>query len=68
MEKWGYFLFFTIGTLFRKHFNMVQTILDKTPVLMICLVIFFGFNLYYVELRATHINLLEFYSLLQLLA
>ena len=59
MEKWGYFLFFTIGTLFRKHFNKVQTILDKTPVLMICLVIFFGFNLYYVELRATHINLLE---------
>lgn len=59
MEKWGYFLFFTIGTLFRKHFNKVQTILDKTPVLMICLVIFFGFNLYYVELRSTHINLLE---------
>ena len=59
MEKWGYFLFFTIGTLFRKHFDKIQTILDKTPVLMICLVIFFGFNLYYVELRASHINLLE---------
>lgn len=59
MEKWGYFLFFAMGTLFRKHFSMVQIILDKTPVLMICLIIFFGLNLYYVELRASHINLLK---------
>ncbi len=60
MEKWGYFLFFTIGTLFKKHFNKVQAILDNTPVVMVCLVIFFGLNLYYVELRNTHINFLEF--------
>lgn len=55
----GYFLYFTIGTLFRKYFNQVQRILDTKPVLTICLIIFFGVNLYYHELVETHISLLN---------
>ncbi|MBP5715188.1 MAG: acyltransferase [Prevotella sp.] len=53
----GYFLYFTIGTLFKKHFNIIQVILDKKYVLTICLVIFFGFNLFYNELVSTHDSL-----------
>ena len=59
LEKWGYFLFFAIGTLVKKHFDRIQEILDNTPVLMICLVTFFCLNIYYVELRDTHINFLQ---------
>lgn len=59
MEKWGYFFYFTIGTLVRKYFDKVQVILDTTPVLTICLVLFFGLNLYYYELVETHLSILN---------
>lgn len=59
MKKWGYFLFFAIGTIFKKHFDKFQEILDNTSVLMICLITFFGLNVYYVELRASHFSSLE---------
>lgn len=55
----GYFLYFTIGTLFKKYFNQIQVILDTKPVLTICLVIYFGANLYYRELDASHTSLLN---------
>lgn len=60
----GYFFYFTIGTLFKKYFNLIQVILDTKPVLTICLVIFFCANLYYRELDATHINLLNLFTAL----
>ena len=60
----GYFLYFTIGTLFKKYFNQIQVILDTKPVLTICLVIFFCANLYYRELDASHINLLNLFTAL----
>lgn len=59
LEKWGYFLFFVIGTLFRKHFIQIQVFLDKKYILAICLATFFVSNLFYKELVATHINLFE---------
>lgn len=56
MCHWGYYLFFCIGTLFKKHYDKIQVILDTKPVIMVSLIIFFGFNLFNNELRATHIN------------
>lgn len=60
----GYFLYFIIGTLFKKYFNQIQVILDTKIVLTICLAIFFGANLYYRELDATHIALLNLFTAL----
>lgn len=60
----GYFFYFIIGTLFKKYFSQIQVILDTKPVLTICLAIFFGANLYYRELDATHIALLNLFTAL----
>ena len=60
----GYFLYFTIGTLFKKYFKQIQVILDTKPVLTICLVVFFCANLYYRELDASHIALLNLFTAL----
>lgn len=59
LNHWGYYLFFTIGTLFKKHFSKIQMLLDEKATLLICLVIFFGLNLYYNELLGSHINFLN---------
>lgn len=58
LNHWGYYFFFTIGTLFKKHFARIQTILDRKPLLLVCLILFFTLNLYYDELTRTHINFL----------
>ena len=55
----GYFLYFTIGTLFKKYFEQIKVLLDTKPVLTICLIIFFVANLYYQELTSSHISLLN---------
>ena len=60
----GYFLYFTIGTFFKKYFDEIQVILDTKPILTISLVIFFGANLYYRELNASHIALLNLFTAL----
>lgn len=56
MHHWGYYFFFCIGTLFKKHYNYIQELIDLKPIITICLIIFFGFNLFYDELTSTHIN------------
>lgn len=58
MCHWGYYFYFVIGTLFKKYYAKIQEILDNKPVLTICLVIFFGFNLFYDEMISTHSNIL----------
>lgn len=58
----GFFLYFAIGTLFKRYFNQIQVILDNKPVITICLVIFFGLNLYYYELIESHISLLNLFT------
>jgi hypothetical protein len=47
MQHWGYFLFFTIGTLFKKYYSELQLLLDTKPIIIICLVLFFGGNIFY---------------------
>lgn len=58
LHHWGYYLFFSIGTLSKKHFTKVQMLLDAKATLLICLVVFFGLNLYYNELLDSHVNFL----------
>ena len=47
MQHWGYFLFFTIGTLFKKYYSQLQLLLDTKPIIFVCLVLFFGGNIFY---------------------
>ena len=60
----GYFLYFAIGTLFKKYFDQIQLILDTKPVLTICLIVYFGANLYYHELDESHTSLLNLFTAL----
>lgn len=56
LQHWGYYLFFTIGTLFKKHYQTILEHLHRNHIILICLAIFFTSNLYYDELVASHIN------------
>lgn len=45
MEKWCYFLFFILGTLAKKHFLVLQKVLDHKATIMTCLAIYLGLNI-----------------------
>lgn len=57
MNHWGYFLFFSIGTLFKKHYNSILYYLDEKPVILICLIVYFILNIYYDTMVTTHVNI-----------
>lgn len=40
------FLFFLLGTLLKKYFDDVQNILDKSMILLICILVYFLLNIY----------------------
>lgn len=46
MVQWRYFIFFIIGTLTHKYFIQFENLLDKTPLVMACIILFFGLNIY----------------------
>lgn len=46
IEQWYYFCFFLIGTILKKHFNLVQHLLDKWYTLTICVIVYFLLNIY----------------------
>ena len=56
LQHWGYYLFFTIGTLFKKHYETILEHLHKNHVILICFALFFTSNLFYDELVASHVN------------
>ena len=57
MQHWGFFFFFSIGTLFKKYYNIIQQYLDKKPIIFICLLIYFILNLFYDKMKSTHISI-----------
>jgi len=59
MSHWGYFLFFIIGTLFKKYYVYLQLFLDKNIVVFLFLLIFFGANVFYEFLLTNYQNLLN---------
>lgn len=46
IELWHYFCYFLIGTLVKKHFGVVQQMLDKDAFLMVCILLFFLLNIF----------------------
>lgn len=59
LQHWGFFLFFTIGTLFKKHYQKILLLIDQRTIIFISIIIYFGANLFYKELTTYHINLLN---------
>ncbi len=57
MHHWGYYLFFTIGTLFKKHFTTIQYLLDEKPVILTSLIVFFILNIFRPRMMSSHINI-----------
>lgn len=57
MRYWGYYLFFTIGILFRKHHKKTEYFLDDKPAIIVCLIIFFISNIFYSVFVSSHVTL-----------
>lgn len=56
LQHWGYYLFFTIGTLFKKYYSTIIDYLHRNHIILVCLAVFFISNLFYDELVSSHIN------------
>lgn len=56
LQHWGYFLFFAIGTLFKKHYTTILWHLHRNHIILVCLLLYFVSNLFYEELVSKHIN------------
>lgn len=56
LQHWGYYLYFTIGTLFKKHYIAILDRLHRNHIILVCLFIFFISNIFYDELIAKHVN------------
>lgn len=57
MHHWGYFLFFSVGTISKKYYNTIQYYLDEKPIILICLLTYFTLNIFYEKMVSTHINI-----------
>lgn len=58
---WGNYLFLVIGTLVRKYFDKFEYALDNTPLIMLSIIMYFGFNVWseiVSQLSSTFFNLL----------
>ncbi len=45
-KHWCYFVFFTIGTIVKKHFDAFRYMLDGQSLILCCLILFFGLNIF----------------------
>lgn len=43
--QWKYFLFFILGTLVRKYFDFFEYALDRSPLILFAIIVFFTFNI-----------------------
>jgi len=57
MGYWGYFFFFSIGVLARKHNTLFRIALDNIYALGTCILLFIVMNIFNVPLRENHYNL-----------
>ena len=55
-----YFAFFIIGTLFKKRFDSVQHLIDGKALLFVCLLLFFGLNIFREQIITVQYNLFRF--------
>lgn len=61
-DHWYLFLFFVIGTLTKKHFVRIQYLFEQKTLLTICIVIFFGLNIFREAIMSAHINVFRLFT------
>ena len=59
MKYWGFFLFFSLGILARKHYSVFLYWLNNSFFIGICIILFFTFNLFYKFLVENHFTLFQ---------
>ena len=64
MQHWGFFFFFIIGTLIRKHYNKVLVIIDLKYTMFFLLSIYLGLNIFHNEMISNHLILFRFFTAL----
>lgn len=57
MDYWGFFFFFILGVLARKHYNRFVKLINNNLFIAICIFVFFIFNLFSQPLQNNHFNL-----------
>lgn len=57
MTYWGFFLFFILGVLTKKHAHLWHSLLENKYCIAVCILLFFLFNLYSQPLQEKHFNL-----------
>ena len=57
MDYWGFFFFFILGVLARKHYDHFVKLINNNLFIAICIFLFFIFNLFCQPLRNNHFNL-----------
>jgi len=57
MRHWGFFLFFTLGILAKKHFTRFDSFLNNPWCIASCILLFLTFNLFFEPLTTRHFNL-----------
>ena len=57
MNYWGFFFFFILGVLARKHYNLFIMLISNNLFMAICILLFFIFNLFSQPLQNDHFNL-----------
>ncbi len=44
--NWRYFIFFILGSITKKYFHKFEQLLDHTPLILSCIIIFVGFSIF----------------------
>lgn len=57
MEHWGFFFFFILGVLARKHYDRFAKLINNNSFIAICIFVFFIFNLFCQPLKNNYFNL-----------
>ena len=57
MDYWGFFFFFILGVMARKHYDRFVKLINNNLFIAICIFLFFIFNLFCQPLRNNHFNL-----------
>jgi fucose 4-O-acetylase-like acetyltransferase len=57
MEYWGFFFFFILGVLARKHYTQFIELLNNNTFIAVCIFVFILFNIFNQPLQNNHFNL-----------
>lgn len=57
LQYWGFFLFFVLGALTKKHYTHFQNLLNNQVFIALCLFVFFILNIFWTPMMERHFNI-----------